>query len=86
MDCPVITGVAIRIDGHVFSAGRPARHHNLLWDASLFGLRAGDTGDQGFVLADGRYVDRIEAARIALETGQVTSLMAPPRLYSEDLW
>lgn len=42
--------------------------------------------EQGFVLEDGSYIDRIEGAKLALTTGQVKKLIAPPRLYSEDLY
>lgn len=80
-----ITGVAAQLDGFVFTAPRPKRHHNILWDAAKFGL-GHDLHDQGFVLQDGRYVDRLEGARIALETGQIERLQWPPLLYSEDLW
>lgn len=32
------------------------------------------------------FVTRIEAAKIALDSLQITKLSYPPRLYSEDIW
>jgi hypothetical protein len=41
---------------------------------------------QGFVTDEGRFVDRLEGAAIALAAGQIAALKWPPDLYSEDLW
>jgi len=59
----------------------PARHHDILWG---FGRVLPE--DQGFLTSTGRYVDRKEAAQIAWAAEQVKTLIAPPNLYSEDLW
>ena len=44
--------------------------------------------EQGFVTSDGRFVDREEAWRIAVDAGQVTEVAQTSRreLFSEDLW
>jgi hypothetical protein len=65
------------------SAPPPARHANLL--AAIPGERVPPAG-QGFLTSEGTFVDRVRAAIIAQRAGQVTTLIAPPNLYSEDLW
>lgn len=42
--------------------------------------------EQGFYTSKGRYVDRNEGAKIALECGQITKLSYGKQLYSEDLY
>lgn len=78
---------AVRLDGVVWQLPAPARHRHVLWalDHVLPG-RAIEAHDQGFVTIDGRYVDRVEGARLALAAGQVTELKWGSELYSEDLW
>jgi len=73
-------------DGIIFSIDRPARHHDVIHKMVKMGRPKPITGDQGFILSDGRFVEREEAAQIALAAGQCQTLTAPPRLYSEDLW
>lgn len=51
-----------------------------------YGLSKPITGDTGFVNELGEFVDRLTAARIALESGQIEKLNWPPELYSEDLY
>ena len=41
---------------------------------------------QGFVTMAGDFVNRQEAARLALESKQIDKLKWPPDLYSEDLY
>ena len=41
---------------------------------------------QGFLLNDGTFLNRIPAAHLVLENGQLEELAWPPNLYSEDLW
>lgn len=41
---------------------------------------------QGFVTLSGRFVDRKEAAMIAVHSGQVKHLTLPCELFSEDLY
>lgn len=76
---------AIRMeDGEVYTA---QTHHlciqraNQDRDTSHVGRH-----DQGFVTDTGRYVDREEAARIAIAAGQIKHLLHHPRqLFSEEL-
>jgi len=79
--------VACRYGDLVVRAPRPSRHHTILQVAHQLGFtQSPHFDDQGFVLKDGRYVTRKEAAEIALASGQVKRLHAPPYLYSEDLF
>lgn len=68
----------------VISAPPPARHHNLF--AVVVGRSASKSG---FLTSTGRFVDREEALRIALASGQPL-IDHPARhareLFSEDLW
>lgn len=41
---------------------------------------------QGFITSSGRFVDREEAAQIALHSGQIKELKFGSELYSEDLY
>lgn len=86
-----VVGVAhlYRLEGHedpravpvMIAAPRPARHCN------LFALVDGRNPDvSGFLLSDGSFADRLRAAHVAKAAGQVKKMVAPPMLYSEDLW
>lgn len=85
-DSLTVETAAIRIGSAVFTLPRPNRHHNILWWLSVLGARCARPSDQGFVLSNGHYVSRTAAAELALSNGQVTKLISPPHLYSEDLW
>ena len=75
----------INIDEGIVLCG--ARHHNII---SIYKLLTGKrtNGDyiQGFITTNRRFVNRLEAAKIALENGQISKLNWPPELYSEDLY
>ncbi|MGR6533081.1 hypothetical protein [Brevundimonas sp. RM1] len=69
----------------IISAPPPARHHN------LFAIHPDgpypDGEDSGFLLSDGSFATREEAAVIARASGQLTGLMhCEGKLFSEDLW
>ena len=81
-----IVGVAIQQPGVLWFEMKPKRHHDVIRWAADHGSNIPVIGIQGFILSDGTFVDRIEGARIALESGQITKLNWPPELYSEDLW
>ena len=82
-----IHAVAITQDGIVYTLPRPNRHHNVI---ALIVDRVGKyrpyNGEQGFITNKGRFVDRVEAADIALACGQVLKLMDSGELFSEDVW
>jgi len=68
-----------------FSMASPARHHTIMHHLSIAGLQAMFHGEQGFITTMGRFVDRITAKRLAVESGQVETT-EHDELYSEDLW
>jgi hypothetical protein len=87
-----VEAAAIRLGEAVFSLPRPNRHHNVMWWLHTLGISAGLMHDSGFVLSDGTYADRKRAMEVAKAAGQLiqrpgqTVPIAPPDLYSEDLW
>lgn len=77
---------AVRTDaGVIYHLPRPHRHADVIAQMVRESNDPSD-GEFGFLLDDGRFVDRDEAARIALANEQCAKLSAPPYLYSEDLW
>jgi len=78
----MIIAAAILLDGVVYSLSKPARHSDII---KFIGRKvAYET--QGFLTTENKFVDRIEGAKIAIESGQISKLKWPPNLYSEDLW
>lgn len=73
------------------TAAPPARHPTILhaFHALDTMVAFGHPPDQGFITSTGRYVDREEALKIALTSGQ-PMIDHPGRhareLFSEDLW
>jgi hypothetical protein len=81
-----IISVAISAFGVVASLPAPARHGDVLRKLYEFNEIAVRSDRQGFLTNTGRYVNRRDAAVIALAARQVDKLIAAPDLYSEDLW
>jgi hypothetical protein len=85
-----VVAAAVRSCNLVFTMPRPARHHHILHamsrDFKLDAILHGLPDNQGFLLSDGTFADRIRAATVALASGQIEQLNWPPELYSEDLW
>jgi hypothetical protein len=86
-----IVAAAVRYEGMTFSLLPPARHGEciLLMLACLQDIDRNTTGaeEQGFVTSEHRFVDRIEARRIAVAAGQLTWRdTGLPELFSEDVW
>ncbi len=83
-----VIAAACKVGDLVVSLPPPHRHHHILHalHAIKEGLGMVQPKDQAFLLSDGRFVDRKEAAQVALAAGQVQKLHAPPRLFSEDVW
>jgi hypothetical protein len=71
----------------IISAPPPARHHNLF--AIIYNQKDDEVPEeeQGFLLSDGTFADRVKAAIVAQVSGQLTKpMIAYPWLFSEDLW
>ena len=85
----VIAAAVKTDDGVIHFLPQPHRHHHILHavycESSNKGL-AIDGWEQGFVMSDGTFAGRIEAAKAAIKAGQIVALQHPPKLYSEDLW
>lgn len=85
MNSDLIVSVAIRTkDGLVYSLPRPNRHYNIITMMIASGIKDVSDGIQGFLLANGRFVNRYKGAEIAFETGQIKEKVS--ELYSESLW
>jgi hypothetical protein len=83
----MIKQAAIKDDtGKIWTLPRPARHNGILRYMCDSGINGSFLDGQGFILDDNSWVDRKQAAEHALATGQCLKLIAPPDLYSEDLW
>lgn len=82
----MIVAAAIRINGNVYGLPAPARHHDIIRYLADGRIEPPIRGEQGFIDDGAGFVGRKEAAVIALEEGQVKQLIAPPNLFSEDVW
>jgi len=83
-----IISVALCRDGKTFSLPAPARHGDCIYHPFVKKHWTGNIhrDEQGFLTNTGRYVDRAEAAKIAIAAGQIENTQRGTRLYSEDLW
>lgn len=84
-----IVGVAIKAStGIVYSLPAPNRHGGVIVKMVQEGCQKPVTKDatQGFILADGEFVDRLEGLEIAKENGQYKPKYVRNQLFSEDLW
>ena len=66
------------------------RHHNIIYIQHLAKIKVSHWGNtrwcQGFLTDKNRFVDRVEAHQIAINSGQLKGKMIGPVLTSEDLW
>lgn len=70
------------VDGQIFMA---KQHADCFGKAHYIKVKLSSKAeDQGFVTNKGRYLTRGEAAKLALESGQIDKVT--PILFSEDLW
>ncbi len=72
-----IVKAAIKIDGKVYEGYRHGNIMQSFWEDNP-GVRI-EAKDQGFLTNDGEFVDRVTAAKIAFEAGQI-----PNGIYSLD--
>lgn len=78
----MIVASAILKDGKIYTGHR---HHNILNDAVPLGSLK--NGEQGFVTESGEFLNRKDAAKYALDCGQIKELKFNSKeLFSEDLW
>ncbi len=83
----VIVGVAIRLWHRTRSIMRPGRHNDVINKFIAEGINPHDGREDGFITNRGKFLDRQEAAELALFNGQATELKYPMiGLTSEDLW
>ncbi len=88
----VITHVAIRFQGEVYSLPAPNRHHDVIrLIVEQTGAKTVDArdDDQGFLIDGERYCRRAPALRIALQSGQCKPDCLGAKigmLFSEDVW
>lgn len=80
-----ILQAAIQQDGQIYTLPRPNRHHHII-HGPMTGIYQRSASVQGFLTSAGEFVNREEAARLVLKSGQIKELAHPPFLYSEDLW
>ena len=75
-------------DGKIYSAPRPARHHNIIAMMRTDGYIGSVSGHrQGFLLNDGSFVNREIGKIIAKNAGQIISGRTKSQiLTSEDMW
>lgn len=78
----MIKHAAIKKDSIVYVGYRHDRIFRTLTECGVSSVDA----VQGFVNDKGKFLDRLEAAKEALEQGQIKELKWPPKLYSEDLY
>ena len=81
-----IVGVAVQYQDLIFFLPKPNRHPHILHKMHEMGLPASAQREQGFILDDGSYLDRETSGKLALQNGQITNMISPPWLTSEDLW
>ena len=85
----MITHVACKIKGEVYSLPKPNRHHNIIWTLAAIdpSWRQAEGDIQGFLDDQGNFLDRTQALAHALQERQhKTPDNHFPQLYSEDLW
>ena len=86
----MIEAAAILRDGVIWTLPKPARHHHIIAAMNdVDGRKEGIIqahGEQGFIESQNFY-NRKDAAMIAQDCGQLKKLLiAPPNLFTEDLW
>ncbi len=82
-----IISAAIKHEDVIFSLPRPSRHYHIAHKMYDMGLPKTAQQYQGFLTTTGRFVDRKEAATLAMVNGQIVKpKFVSDELFSEDLW
>jgi hypothetical protein len=87
----MITHVAIRFNGVIYSLPKPNRHHDvirLIVDTTDAATVDSHGDDQGFLDHTGKYLTRKQALHIAYISGQLREdrPVLHNQLFSENLW
>jgi len=86
----ILTAAVKTSDDVIHILPRPKRHADIvhaLWQAKEYkSTIIIAKGEQGFFADDGNFYNRKEAAKIAVDSGQINKLEYPPTLFSEDMW
>jgi hypothetical protein len=73
--------------GQIWAVEQPGRHHHVCWTMDMMHVAPQYLSTQGFLTSYGRYVDRKEAALIAVSANQLLDMQEhPTRLFSESVW
>lgn len=83
-----VIGVAIIAKGGMMcSLPKPKRHHDVIRAMAASGMDTPIIGEQGFLLSDGTFATRKQAAKIAIKANQLLSRSKGlEQLFSEDVW
>jgi hypothetical protein len=83
----VVAAAIVGFDGKVYSVPKPGRHHDVIRMMVESGHPKPITGEQGFLLSDGRFVDRESAKIVAINAGQLLARASHSSdLFSECVW
>lgn len=87
-DTPTVISAALRTKDVIFSKPRPARHHDIICALHAMELSTAFIAacEQGFVLSDGYFANRKQAAACVEMAEQPTRSAVGVELFSEDLW
>ena len=80
-----VVAAACHLNGLTYTIPAPARHHDILL---LMPSPECHLCTQGFLLSDGRFIEREGARFVAIDQKQVKdmSILHARELFSEDLW
>ena len=85
-DDVMIIGVAVKQGDLMICKPKPFRHHDCIWEAvEVLGLDVPITGQQGFYLADGTFLNREVAREYAIINHACTPRHTTD-LFSADMW
>jgi hypothetical protein len=88
MELRIAQAAILLANGKIVTLPKPFRHNEIIAQIHEKLGKSGFVGSvQGFVTTMGHFVARKDALQIALGAGQLKKdPIAPPNLYTEDLW
>jgi hypothetical protein len=81
-----IIGVAIKHGGVTYSLPRPKRHSDVVAHVIAAVGEEPPQDSRGFITNTGRYLNRVDAKKLALRNGQLANDTPSHGLFSQDLW